>query len=849
MLTDTLPKIREDIELELPHFPTRMQAVIFRLWEMVPAARLAEVLETDEAHIRQLAQDMALPPQKNTGEWMEKGYITIIRSAWYLLPYEQLLKLLDWDAEQLAYILKEDDFLDIKLGSLKPACEPVRYRELNEEERRETKRLREVMERYIRNLDGEDRTLPFAFFEKKIPPEESNCVPKEGGTKETESDPGTVCPNDKWVLDADPKCLKSEAVKQFFDDFHIDYGFTFTAQDEKNPVPEGRLTLRIHPEWQKEREYHELTIEKHRILIEAKEPDGIFRGLLYMEALSRSPGRLALPIASYRRTPSFTTRFIYSYCGIYGNAFDVPVLISYPEQLMKSYARLGINGVWLPAVLYKMTPFPFEPALSDGWQERMERLNELIALGRRYGIRIYLYLNEPRSMPLSFFEKYPELKGHTFGENASLCTQSEGVQRYIADAVKTLCEMAPGLGGFFTITRSENHTNCYSHVDTKDEQECPRCRNKEPWEVVAELNSLIARTARSVDPSIQVFAWTWSWSPMGNDGVRRCIEASDPGITLMCTNEEHLDYTVGPMKEHLRDYTLSRIGPSVQSRTFWDYAKANGHATAAKVQLNNTWEASTAPYIPVYENILKIMRNLKELGVENLMVSWTLGGYPSENLKFASSFFFEEENKSFSYEEALNFLYQEKAPAVSRAVHKFCEAFSNYPFYVESVYNGPHNAGPSNLLYGRPTGLKATMTCYAFDDLDSWRTIFEEELYEDCFRQVAEGWQEGMTELAALEECEFKDIARMCGILFTSSYNQIRFIRIRDGHIKLSPQDRRLALTELAKQELKLAVTTYRLMLRNPSIGYEAANHYYFNRSMLMEKVINCADLIRKYEN
>ena len=98
-----------------------MQAVIFRLWEMVPAARLAEVLETDEAHIRQLAQDMALPPQKNTGEWMEKGYITIIRSAWYLLPYEQLLKLLDWDAEQLAYILKEDDFLDIKLGSLKPA--------------------------------------------------------------------------------------------------------------------------------------------------------------------------------------------------------------------------------------------------------------------------------------------------------------------------------------------------------------------------------------------------------------------------------------------------------------------------------------------------------------------------------------------------------------------------------------------------------------------------------------------------------------------------------------------------------------------------------------------------------
>lgn len=842
MLTDTLPKIREDIELLLPHFPTTMQAVVFRLWEMVPALRLAEVLETDEAHIRQLAQDMALPPQKNTGEWMEKGYITIIRSAWYLLPYEQLLKLLGWDAEQLAYILKEDDFLDIKLGSLKPACKPVIYRELNQEERRETKQLREVMERYIRSFDGEDRVQPFAFFEEK----DLHAGQRSGGT-ETPAE-NTVCPNEKWVLEADPECLQSEAINQFFYDFKIDHGFTFSARNEKNPVPEGRLTLRIHPEWQKQREYHELTIEKQQILIEAKAPDGIFRGLLYMEALSPSPGHLALPIASYRRNPSFTTRFIYSYCGIYGNAFDVPVETSYPEQLMKSYARLGINGVWLPAVLYKMVPFPFDPSLSDGWQERMGRLNELITLGQRYGIRIYLYLNEPRSMPLSFFEKYPELKGHTFGDNASLCTQSEGVQRYIQDAVRLLCEKAPGLGGFFTITRSENHTNCYSHVDTREAQECPRCRNKDPWEVVAELNSLIASTARSVDPSIQVFAWTWSWSPMGNDGVRQCIQALDPGITLMCTNEEHLEYTVGPVKEHLRDYTLSRVGPSVQSRTFWDYAKAHGHETAAKVQLNNTWEASTAPYIPVYENILKIMQNLKELGVENLMVSWTLGGYPSENLKFASSFYFEEEkNNSFSYEEALKFLYHENAPAVGRAVHKFCEAFSNYPFYVESVYNGPHNAGPSNLLYGEPTGLKATMTCYAFDDLDSWRTIFEEDLYEDCFRRVAEGWQDGMQELLSLEECEFKDIAHMCGILFRSSYNQIRFIRIRDGHIKLSAQDRCLALSQLAEQELELAITTYRLMLRNPSIGYEAANHYYFNRSMLMEKVLNCADLIRKY--
>ena len=36
----------------------------------------------------------------------------------------------------------------------------------------------------------------------------------------------------------------------------------------------------------------------------------------------------------------------------------------------------------------------------------------------------------------------------------------------------------------------------------------------------------------------------------------------------------------------------------------------------------------------------------------------------------------------------------------------------------------------------------------------------------------------------------------------------------------------------------------YRLMTKNNLIGYEAANHYYFNKSMLAEKVLNCQYII-----
>ena len=77
-------------------------------------------MRTTPENIRKIAFAMGLGEQKHTDEWVTKGYITIIKSMWHLLPCSQLLELLGWSKERLAYILKDDDFLDIKLGSFKP---------------------------------------------------------------------------------------------------------------------------------------------------------------------------------------------------------------------------------------------------------------------------------------------------------------------------------------------------------------------------------------------------------------------------------------------------------------------------------------------------------------------------------------------------------------------------------------------------------------------------------------------------------------------------------------------------------------------------------------------------------
>ena len=125
-----LPPVRDGMKPPLPHFPTAHQAVIFRLWESVPAERIASVLGCDEKFVVSSARDMALGPQRDTGLWRERGYITIIRAVWHLLPYEQILELLGIGEDELAFILKEDDFLSVKLGGAKPACERVTARPL-----------------------------------------------------------------------------------------------------------------------------------------------------------------------------------------------------------------------------------------------------------------------------------------------------------------------------------------------------------------------------------------------------------------------------------------------------------------------------------------------------------------------------------------------------------------------------------------------------------------------------------------------------------------------------------------------------------------------------------------------
>ena len=176
-----------------------------------------------------------------------------------------------------------------------------------------------------------------------------------------------------------------------------------------------------------------------------------------------------------------------------------------------------------------------------------------------------------------------------------------------------------------------------------------------------------------------------------------------------------------------------------------------------------------------------------------------------------------------------------KTDSLCRAAEEqFACAFREFPFHMNTLYYGPQNAGPSTLLFAEPTGYRATMTCFAYDDLRHWRSVYPEDVFEEQFCKLCEGWEKGLALLPSAEDGgEIAEMAHAAYCLFRASLNQIRFVRARDGK-------RDADALAAVRDELAVAERMLLAMRRNAAIGYEAANHYYFSKGQLAEKIVNC---------
>lgn len=718
-----LPKVSEKQAIKYSYFPTTWQAVIWRNWGYVEATRIAKALATSVKKVKEAAKDLGLNPEIVVDEvWTKRGYLTIIRNNWHLCSYEQIQTLLGITAEELAFILKEDDFMWVKLGELKPQVDEPKYEPLNEEQKKQTEEIAKM-----------------------------------------------VCDKFAWS------------------DKQTDNGFAFLEEF-----------------------YRPLDVNE------------------IVEVVSEDNENL---------------RLIYPYFALYGDTLLDDSADLLPDRLLQEYAKVGINGIWMQGLLYQLVEFPFCPSMSKGWENRIGNLKRMAQKAARFGVRIYLYFNEPRAMSEKFFEEYPHLRGEKEGDFYAMCTSTKEVQDYLYSGMKKLFSMVPELGGFFTITMSENLTNCYSRSYLAEKEgtgdiDCPRCSERKPWEVVAEVNNLLARGAHDGNPDAKAIAWTWGWHDAWADKV---VPLLAEGQIVQCTSEEALEFCIGGVEGRVLDYTMSLCGPGEKAKKMWKTARECGMEMSAKVQMNNTWEMSVVPYIPIFGKVATHIGQLKEQGIQHLQVSWTLGGCPSPNLRLAEWLM---EDKGTLKDFLIDWLGENIAEDVYAAQQKLSDAFSNYPFHLATLYYGPQNFGPMAPFFLEETGYQATMIGYPYDDIKGWAGIYPPEVYEKQYRLLVEGWKEGLCELLKykgyheeLDEMILMAKAVLCQ--FESAYHHIMFVNRRDEALDKADDLWRNELLRIVREEMETVQTLIDLRLQDSRIGFESSNHYFYTVQDLKEKMIN----------
>lgn len=865
----------------LPHFPARYQAVVWRNWGLVPVGRIATVLEASEAQIAETAGLLGLdgPTDKREAIWLERGYITIIRANWHLLSIGQLLQLLDWTEERLVFTLKEDDFLWVKLGGFKPWTAPVRYRELSEEERRRAGKLcgQVGRERIGKEAEADPgpggSAKPFDFLARYGDTVTRRMPGRAPAAEEVRLDvPWTIAlPRESPLIRA--------AAERFVGKHEQAWGVRWSLREEPcSPLAasDGPIVrFAIEPDAAVLAESHKIAVGPDRIAIAAVDEAGAMRGLQWLAGQMENSGAPYLLPGECRRSTKIDTRIVYSYSAVYGDPLLDPGLDPYPDVLLERLSELGVNGVWLQSVLYSLVPWEPAPKLSADWEKRIAGLRLLVERAARYGIGVYLYCNEPRSMPVGFFKDKPEWQGHTEDGQAMLCTSHPEVQIMLSRAIARLFREAPGLAGLFTITMSENWTHCYSRA-AGGRTRCPRCARRSPGEVAAEVNRLIAEGAFGEKPDARILVWTWGWSEALGWSEREFAAALadlPDNVAVMCTSEEAMPTRIAGIPGAVVDYSLSVVGPGDKSRQTWRKAAARGLRTAAKVQFNNTWEMSAVPYLPVFQHVAEHLRRLEDTGVSALMLSWTLGGYPSLNLELAAEYYWETATAGggATRTDAGELLRARFGAAAGRAAERastaFGKAFREFPFDVAVVYFAPQNYGPANLLHLQPTGHAATMVGFPYDDLAGWRSIYPEAAFAAQFRKLSVGWKKGLTLLEKARRQVRPDDAATHGfedvlavatgayLHFRSAFLQIEFVRIRNRYLSARSARVRLKLCrkllEIVRLEADLAGQLRELMRRDSRIGFEGSNHYYYTAQDLREKELNCswiAEALRRDE-
>ncbi|MBQ4480585.1 MAG: hypothetical protein II943_08100 [Victivallales bacterium] len=510
-----------------------------------------------------------------------------------------------------------------------------------------------------------------------------------------------------------------------------------------------------------------------------------------------------------------------------------------PAPLLEQYQRLGIQGLWFHAVMMNLHPVPGAEEYSQGWEGRLAKLKILAEYATQYGLKLYLYINEPRGMSGDFYERKPEWRGgkRPDGSYSTCTTRTPEPLQWLEEACAAVFEAVPQLGGVLSINMSENKTHCFSHWD-KDG--CPSCREIPGPRIIAECLNAVERGVHRAAPTARVMAYAWGWVIRQDEHeedyeanvafCRQVRDALNPGIDVVAVPEHGLPIRQGGITTRVIDYSISQKGVSRETAAVWRLFHEDNRKVFAKIQLNNSWELSALPWLPIPFALQENLQEWQSQGVDGLMLSWTLGSYPGGNLALLS-----RTPQELAADLTTDTHEQE---SLLQAWHLASDAFRRYPFDLYVLYFSPLTLGPRNLFFLKPTGYQACMVNFCYDDLKLWCGPYPPEFVAERFHEIGSSFERAAELLPTSSPAirEQRNLLQATGAIFQSGANHIDFVQNREN----APEK----LPAIIKAEIHCAKTLLDCQAHDARIGFEASNHYFFTRNDLVEKILNCQQLL-----
>lgn len=373
----------------------------------------------------------------------------------------------------------------------------------------------------------------------------------------------------------------------------------------------------------------------------------------------------------------------------------------YPNEYLNRLAHEGVNGLWLTVEFRDLVGTSFTRA-REGHERRLAKLRRTVEQCRRYGIKTWLFAIEPHAVLSNdvFYIEHPDLFPLWAPGARLMCASAPQTADYLRESTANIFKAVPDLGGLLLITHGERHTTCFSLVDCCQDGvagPCKTCGQREPWQLHESVVGAMASGMRSVCPQAELISWFYMpYVQSSRAGwVYEAARHMPPGVTFLYNFES------GSVREQLGrlraggDYWLSHVGPSDSFARVAASARSAHVPFGAKIQVGNSHEDATVPFVPVPGLLYRKYAAMRRAGCSAVMQCWYFGNYPGVMNEAAGALAFEDfsDGETAFLERLARPVWGKDAAAMAKVWQKLSEAYAEYPMSNDMQYYGPFHAG------------------------------------------------------------------------------------------------------------------------------------------------------------